>query len=182
MDGFEDRLQGLLVVIARLQQYVSQFELLVFGISLICGIVFLMIGLRRATLRAEMGPGQGSWAGSISWLLAGVVLIALPQFLAVLSQTVFASPVQHDVTNITALAPELVSFFQRDLSLQTIEGILRVVQLIGLIAVVRGIFILNSAFQPGSNAGMGAGITHLVGGIAAFNIVLFMEVLNGLFQ
>ena len=177
-----ERLQGLLVVIARLQQYVSQFELLVFGISLICGIVFLMVGLRRAALRAELGAGQGSWAAPISWFLAGTILIALPQFLAVLSQTVFANPVQREVTDITALAPDLVSLFQRDMSLQTIEGILRVVQLVGLIAVVRGIFILNSSFQPGSSAGIGAGITHLIGGIAAFNIVLFMEVLNALFQ
>lgn len=177
-----DSVRGLLVVIARLQQYVSSFESLVYGISMLCGIIFLMIGLRRASIRAETGPGQGSWAACISWMLAGIVLIAMPEFLSALSQTVFATPVQKNVTDITALAPELVSLFQREMGLQVIEGILRVVQLIGLIAVVRGVFILNSAIQPGSAAGIGAGITHLLGGIAAYNIVLFAEVLNALFQ
>ncbi len=177
-----DLLQGILRVLSRLQIYVSQFELLVVGISLISGIIFMFIGLRRASLRAEMGPGQGSWASPISWLLSGIVLVALPRFLSVLSQSVFADPLQRDVGDILALAPDMVSFFQEDMSLQTIQGILRVVQLIGLIAVVRGIFILNSAIQPGSQAGIGAGITHLIGGILAYNVVLFMEVLNELFK
>ncbi len=177
-----DLWHGAARVLARLQVYVSQFELLVIGVALICGIVFMVIGLRRAALRAEMGPGQGSWAGPISWLLAGIVLIALPRFLTVLSQSVFADPLQREVGDILALAPDMVSFFQEDMSLQTIQGILRVVQLIGLIAVVRGIFILNSAVQPGTQAGIGAGITHLIGGIFAYNVVLFMEVLNELFK
>lgn len=176
-----ENLHGMLKVIARLQQYVSQFEFLVMALAVISGIVFLMVGLRRASFRAELGPGQGNWAACISWILAGIVLISLPGFMATLSQTVFATPVQESVTNVTALAPDLVSLFTREMGLQTIEGILQVVQLVGLIAVVRGVFILNSAIQPGSAAGIGAGLTHLVGGIAAWNIVLFMEVLNALF-
>ena len=176
-----DTTNGLLRILARLQVFAVEFELLIFGLCTLFGIVFIVVGLRAATLRSELGPARGGWAGPISWVLCGVVFLGMPRFLGVLSQSVFSRSDQVGAHQILAYAPDMVDVFAREHSLATIEGIIQVVQVIGLIGVVRGIFLLNNALQPAGQGGLGAGITHLIGGILAYNIVVFMGVLNDLF-
>ena len=171
---------SLVELIARLEVYLQEFHLLVVVIAWATGIAAVVIGLRSAARRAEQGPGGGGWAGPISWMLSGLALLALPTLLGVLSRSVIRGGWSQVTPEIFATAPELLQVFDGHVTQDTVVGILRIVQFLGVIAIFRGILLLNASCQPGQQPTVGAGLTFIVGGTLAFNIGAVLGMLNEL--
>ncbi len=167
-------------LIARLEVYLGEFYALVVAIAWATGIAAIVIGTRAAAMRSEQGPGSGGWSGAIAWILMGVCLIMLPSLLDVLSQSVIRDSWSSVGVEIFSTAPELVGVFDGQVSRTAIVGILRFVQLLGVIAIFRGLLILNASVQPGQQPTIGAGMTYLGGGVLALNIGPVLAALNDL--
>lgn len=98
----------------------------------------------------------------VTYLIVAVALIWLPTMLSVVMNSTFG------YSN-----PLAYSQFPRsrgDLSMWFI-ALLRIVQLVGLIAFIKGWVIIARASGQGRQETFGKGLVHLLGGIAAFNIV-----------
>ena len=176
-----ERWATALEIIARLQVYVDEFDFLLGAFSALAGLIFVIIGLRRLSLRCEQGPQGGGWAGPVSWMMIGIMFWAAPTFIDVLSRTLLAGGANTDVQSVFTSAPDLLRIFEGHASQETILGLLRLVQLFGAVAILRGLFILNSSMQPtGGAATFGSGTTHLIGGTLAINIVAVLSMLDRL--
>ena len=55
------------------------------------------------------------------------------------------------------------------------------IQLVGYIGVARGITILNNMSKGKPDASLGKGLTHIVGGVLASNIILTFSILSATF-
>jgi intracellular multiplication protein IcmC len=60
-------------------------------------------------------------------------------------------------------------------------AIMSFIQFIGFISVARGITILNNVSKNRPDASLGKGLTHIVGGIMACNILLTSQMLANTF-
>jgi intracellular multiplication protein IcmC len=64
---------------------------------------------------------------------------------------------------------------------QLIDVVVIYIQLVGLIAFIRGWFIMAQAGAPGQQPGsISKGLVHIVGGIVAINFVPFMQAIAGI--
>ncbi len=176
----ELKLADLVELIARMEVFLGDFHVLVVAIAWATGITAIVIGARAAAGRAEQGPGAGGWAGAISWILTGVALLSLPTLLDVLSQSVIRDSWESVGVEIFSTAPELLSALDGRATEATIVGILRIVQFLGVIAVFRGLLLLNASVQPGGQPTVGAGLTFVAGGVLALNIGPVLTMLNDL--
>jgi hypothetical protein len=60
-------------------------------------------------------------------------------------------------------------------------ALLRIVQLIGLIGFIRGLTLMNKSAYRGPYSGLfGQGLTHVIGGVLAMNIVQFVGMIEDL--
>ncbi len=167
-------------IIARLQHALGDFWTLVWAAAWVTGAAMAAAGLAAAGRRADQGPGQGGWAGPAAMLLCGCALLAFPSFVDSLTATMIAGQWEHAGPEIFARAPELLRIFENRATRETIIGILRIIQFVGLLAIFRGVLILNAAAQPAQRGTVGAGLTHLVGGGLAVNIGPVLDMIEAL--
>ena len=175
-----DNLITIVELIARLEVYLGQFFTLVVVIAQATGFVAVVIGVRSAGRRAEQGTGGGGWAGPISWIFSGIFLLSLPYTLSVLSRSVIRDGWSQVSAEIFTTAPDLLDALDGDVAEATVVGILRIVQFLGVIAIFRGILLLNASCQPGQQPTVGAGLTFIAGGTLALNIGSVLGALNEL--
>lgn len=62
-----------------------------------------------------------------------------------------------------------------------VTAALTFVQIIGVIAFVRGWLVMKKVVEGGGNVTMAQGITHIVGGVLAINVFSFLEIMNSTF-
>ena len=170
----------LALLVQRLQLYLGDFWLLVEWIAWLTGAAMVVISVNAAGKRADRGPGQDGWTGPIAWLLSGIALLALPKLINRLTASLIPGQWTEVTSSIFATAPTLMSAFDGAAAEETIVGILRIIQFVGLLGIFRGILLLNAAAQPARRATVGAGMTHLAGGALAVNIGPVINILDNL--
>lgn len=168
----------LMQMIVRLQGYLPALDSLATGISWVIGILLVMSAILGAGKRNDMGQQGGSWASPITRFLTGVAFIALPSVINLLSFSFFGSA----PTNASAIfqyAPQTIGLFEEGSETrQVITAITAVAMFIGVIAIMRGLYMLNSAAQPGTQTGWGPGIVFLIAGTLAVNFPKFLGVME----
>ncbi len=179
-------MEEFLAFVGRVQALVPPFESLVLAFCFISGIVLIIRGIMIAARSdagqmASLAYGDRSIAAIVlGHLVVGFLLIALPQTVMTSLATLFGDGEQVSPTMIFAYAPELLEPASTEAARKLIIALLYVVQFIGLVGLVRGLFLLNQAPQhPGSGL-VGRGVTHLVGGALAMNIVVFVGMIESL--
>ena len=105
----------------------------------------------------------------ITYLLVSMVFIYLPTALDILMNTIYGTT---QITPLSYVTAQSSSQFESGLTV-----ILAFIQIIGLIAFIRGWVIIAHTSQQGGRETVGKGITHIVGGILAINIVGTRDIL-----
>ena len=132
------------------------------GIYLTVSAVFKFVfGHRTAFMHVEAGI-----FGPIMQFFIGVALLYTPTFIGVLNATVFGDSSIDDVMAYTSSgsSPDWAT---------AIEPMYQTIQVIGLIAFIRGWLILSKSVQKdgGNQPGQTTkGIIHIIGGVMAINI------------
>lgn len=117
-----------------------------------------------------MMSSQSSLKVPVTYLLVAAVLLYLPTAFSTFTMSAFGTgqvtPISYNVAGMGGL------------SLQAMNAILGFIQIVGLISFVRGWMIIVKAAQgPSQGVSMGKGVTHIIGGILAINIVATKNVL-----
>ncbi|MEY8799497.1 hypothetical protein AB9K35_04155 [Leisingera sp. XS_AS12] len=155
---------------------------LLYVLSWITGIVIVMMSIKAASKRSEMGRNAGSWASPAWSFIIGVCFIALPGLTSTIAQTIFAEEA-HDAASIFAYAPSTVGLFEADTAGRSmIVGIVTVVQFVGLIGVMRGLMLLRDTAIGGGGGPktFGPGMTFIIAGVLAVNFPLAVSVIEQL--
>ena len=138
------------------------------------GVVFTMRAVYQMKLYGElrtMMSTQTNLKGTLALLLVAAVFLYMPTAFSVLMISSFGyaeaqSPLSYTGPGVAGL------------SQQAMTAVLQLVQLVGVIAFARGWLIVAKSAQSGHQQQLGKGITHIIGGILAINIVGTQQVLN----
>jgi len=171
----------LLEIIRRVVGFLDEFERLFGVLCFVLGVIFGIRGLMAAAKRQEMGAGQGSWAGPMMMFTTGVLFVAMPGLVNSLSQTIFALNTPSTADSIFSYAPATIGIMDGAEARTLIVGITAVVQFIGLIAIARGLYMLNMSAQGGQGPStFGPGLTFVIAGAIATNFPIFVGVMENL--
>ena len=144
------------------------FTLLLSGFGYLAGIILVMIGISRMLKSAQEGPkGPGGMGTIFTFLVAGV-LFSIDTIMGALTGTLFGTT---DVISYGVLAGGGTGDAAVDGHIQSVIGsVVGFMFMIGLIAFVRGIFILREVAEGSGQASLMAAVTHIIGGALAVNI------------
>lgn len=137
------------------------------------GIVFFVIGILRLTKRMEDGPRGPGGIGTIMCFIAGSALFSSGKMLAMISTTLFGDATAGGL----AIKANLVDEGAAEIN-NVIRGILAFTSLVGVIAFIRGWFVLKSFADGNQSATLAQGLTFILGGAVAVNLGDFVRVLS----
>lgn len=171
----------LLQIIQNMVALLNPISTMIYVLCFMTGVLFVLAGLRAAARRTETGPNGGSYGAPFTRIVIGVLFISLPALILSLTTTFFATSVP-SADMIFAYAPETIGLFDTDSPGRTmLTGIVMIVQFVGLIAVIRGLILLNQTAQGGGGPKtFGPGITFVISGIMAINFPLFIGAIEQL--
>jgi len=193
-------LHGILGNLKRLLVPITQ---LILAISFISGIALIFRGVAMLHTFGQMQQQMnkpGGVTGPLIYICIGAVLMYMPSATTMSSATIFGSSystfLSGDVVTLQGydnsnLKVNTTATYTQDASSQLmqyvnvgggqewsdlINTIVMFIQLVGLIAFVRGWFILSHAGGQGAQQGtFSKGLIHIVGGIIAINFIPFMQ-------
>jgi intracellular multiplication protein IcmC len=154
----------------------QSIQYLLTGAAYIIGITFLIRGVmalkQLGEHRSQMSPHH-TIKEPVVFFLSGAMLLYLNTAINTFNMTVFGdtSILAYNQLNSSNFTSQLASAGQ---------GIILFVQVIGLIAFIRGwIIIAKGATQSGhGQGGFGKGLMHIFGGIMAINIVATLNIIT----
>ena len=134
------------------------------GLSIAAVMKLKKYGTRTAFMSVEM-----SMVGPFLQFFIGVGLFYMPYFISAINLTIFTSSGVQNELGYSVTGVDYNTY---------IEPVLGIIQIIGIIAFMRGWLLLAKATNPGQQPGaISKGVTHIVGGILAVNIRTFITVI-----
>lgn len=143
---------------------------LITGVAYIIGMYFIISGVMRLKHMGEMRTmmsHEHSVKGPIIFIIIGAMLLYLP------------STVQVGLTSFW-LEPNPYGYLEsEDQWADLISACFTIIQLVGVVAFIRGLIILTQmAHQSGGQHSVfGKGLTHIIGGILCINMYQFVQVI-----
>jgi len=154
------------------------FTLNFFGYT--AGTVLLMVGISRLLKSAQEGPRGPGGIGTIMTFLAAGALISLSPMIGALSETFFngggfngAYTTNAALKYSTGMNASEIGHVQA-----VISAILQFMIVLGVVAFLRGIYIIREVAEGNSQASLMAGITHMMGGALAVNLGSVMNAIQ----
>ena len=165
---------------AELVGFIYAFESLLRGIFYLVGLLLVIQSFRNAAKRSELGPQYSSWLSSLVGFVIGIIFIALPSAISLLSETFFGIRQELNPRSIFEYDRQVISPLNVGTTQELIELVVLVIQFMGFIAIVRSLLLFNQISSQGSRV-VGPGITFLVAGTLAVNFPLFWGILVDFF-
>ncbi len=148
---------------------------LITGSAYVMGMAFGMIGVYKLKVYGDsrtMMSQSTSLKGPIMYLLTSAVFLYLPTAIDTLMLTLYGNtgtPLSYGSPD-DDLVPDEVIF-----------AAVRLVQIIGLIAFIRGWLLLAQSSKQGAQPMTGKAMVHIFGGILAINILGTKDIISGTF-
>lgn len=165
---------------AELIGFIYAFESLIRGIFYLVGLVLVIQSFRNAARRSELGPQFSTWLNPLIGFVIGIIFIALPSTISLLSETFFGIRQDLNPRSIFEYDAHIISPLNTGKTRDLIEFVVMVIQFMGFIAIVRSLLLFNQIGNQGSRV-VGPGITFLVAGTLAVNFPLFWGLLVDFF-
>lgn len=140
---------------------------LISGFGYIAGIILTMIGVSRLLKSAQEGPKGPGGLGTIFTFIVAGILFSIDSIMRAATGTLFGG------TAVQTYG--LLSTSTGDVAIDghivgVISSVIGFMIIIGLIAFVRGIFILREVAEGNGQASIMAAMSHIIGGALAVNI------------
>jgi len=142
---------------------IAQLGPLITYIAVIVGLLLVISGMYRWAMSGRRG--DISSGGAIARIVTGTLLVSIGPTMNSISQTLF----NKGTDNLLSYVPPPSN---PGGGIMTV--VVYAVQIVGLYAVIKGLYILATAWD--GRGGAGAAVAHLTGGILAVNIVTFLNV------
>lgn len=164
---------SLTTLIKNLATQLPQVWLLVTAISYVFGFFFVIEGVMKLKKYAEqrsMMSSEASMRGPLLYIFVGAAMIYLPSTLNSGLTTFWLNPSPYGYE-------EDISEPWRDLY----NACIIIVQLVGLIAFIRGLMILTHLGNQGQPGQFGRAMAHIIGGIFLIDLFDFLNMIFATF-
>ena len=162
------------ILIAFVADITPGFLNLVLVVCWIMGLMLILIAALRMLKHSDSfgkGAPPAAAAGTLMTFMAGVILLQLPAWLDAVSISIFGT---HKTPTSAVLG-----YANPDASLdELLQAVFTIVALVGLVAFIRGIFVLRACSDGKPSATAGSAAMHIVGGAAAWHIVAVIHALQ----
>jgi uncharacterized membrane protein HdeD (DUF308 family) len=157
------------------------------ALCFVLGIVLVIIGGRMLLITAEERSHahhrrHGYWQ-AMTYIVFGLLIISLDMTLSAWIASLYgaSNTTASAASEIMAYAPEMLSPVSGAPGEAILVALVRVAQFIGLLAVVRGLFLcVKSADMPAQGL-MGKGFIHMIAGIMAVDLPRTVGLFENLF-
>jgi len=176
---------GLDVLVTDLVDNISMpFISLISITAYIMCILFILRGLLRGA-KYGSDPRASSTPHIMAYLIIGALLIVAGETAGDVIFSLFGNPVS-DAINYQINTARVMGWRSvadlGDVNFATvIAAALTFFQLIGILAFVRGLYIVKNAVEGAGQATMAQGFTHIIGGVLAINIYSILEIFDQTF-
>ena len=167
--------------IANLAGAVPAFEGLLRAVVYVLGVALVIRSLHLAVRRTEFGAQATSSARIVVTFVTGALLLAFPSTVSMLGLTLFGTAGTPGPEAIFAYGGGMLDTLSTGPSRQATGAFMLIIQLVGFIAIARGLLFLNMAASPGGPQGFGPGLTFLIAGALAVNFPTFFGMIASLF-
>lgn len=147
---------------------------LILVVCFVAGLWLLLLTALRMLKHAD-GFGKGAppaALGTLTTFLAGIVLLQLPSWLGATVTTIFGTNDLHRSASLGYATAEDSPFDG------LLAAVFAIVSVVGLIAFVRGIFVLRACSDGKPSASAGSAAMHMIGGAGAWHIVAIIDALQ----
>lgn len=163
-------------ILFNLQQHLNPIWAFLIALCWVLGTCFMGSGILKLKAYGQqtvMMSTHASMGPAVAFLVVGAGLIYIPHLL----DTLFVSVWDYGTNDVKGYAAGEFGAFQ-----EIMGPIIQVIQVVGLIAFIRGWVQLLRLGSQGSPPGtLSKGLLHMLGGILAINIVGTFDVLRGTF-
>lgn len=166
-------------ILTNIANNLAPVERLITGSAYLMGLAFAFKAISSLKHHGERASAQqqAGMKEPLVYILVAAVFIYFPTAMSILMKTTFGYSSVLAYGSLNTQNPTLNTLFGP--SSEAGRSLSLIIQVIGLIAFIRGwILISRSATHGQSPGGTSKGIMHIVGGILAMNIVGTLEVLN----
>jgi hypothetical protein len=142
------------------------FTLNLFGYAV--GVILLVIGISRLLKSAQEGPRGPGGIGTIMTFIGAGAMLSLSPLIGAFSHSEFggaAYKTQSSIMYTTGMNPVEIAHVEA-----VISAVLQFMIILGVVAFLRGIYIIREVAEGRGQASLMAGITHMVGGSLAVNL------------
>lgn len=149
-------------------------------VAFISGIIFFIKAI--VAMAKPANSSHGSEVGFVvTNLIVGTVLVTLGSFVIMMTQTLFSSNTVSNAGEIFAYAPGTIGVIDDASTRRVITAIVGIVQFIGLIGFIRGLFLM-SAYSKQAVQSIGPAVTFIIAGILAMNFPRVVGYFSQLFM
>ncbi|NQZ13753.1 MAG: hypothetical protein HRT94_02860 [Alphaproteobacteria bacterium] len=139
--------------------------------GLVAGFILVFIGISRLLKSSQEGARGPGGIGTIMTFVAGGMLISFSPMVSAFTTSLFLdSQVETIATLQYGTGAGGLSGTALANAHTVISAIIKFVLVLGLISIMRGIFIVRSVAEGSGQASMMAGLTHILGGALAVNL------------
>jgi hypothetical protein len=146
---------------------------IIFGVAataFVVGVLYVAKGLFKIAKYGQ-DPRTHSMHIIVAHLAFGALLIALSQTMGSMLQTIFGRP---DIVSFSGISWTGGGGTNIGNGNEAIEAAIIFFQLVGLIGFLRGWVMMKNSVEGSSQATVGQGLTHVIGGAVAVNLPLFL--------
>jgi hypothetical protein len=146
---------------------------LIMSIAYFSGAMFVVKGIFAFKIYGEqrtMMSAQVSVRTPVAYFTVGICLLFLPHVISIMSNSIFMQP---DIVLKYGGGEDMASEVQ--------SSVFNLIKIMGLIAVVRALFIASVPQPPGGGGGqggLGKAAMHFFGGLAALNVEYMVEMIK----
>jgi intracellular multiplication protein IcmC len=171
LPGCAKLIDGSEQALVKMQTLYVAFADLVISVAYVSGVFFVVKGIfsfKQYGEQRTMMSSQTTVRVPLTYFTVGVLMLYLPKLISIMSNAAFAQPViniigfQGDVDNANNIK----------------NAVYALVQIVGLISVVRSLFIASNPHPGGGQGGFGKAVVHFVAGLIALNITYVMKLLE----
>ena len=140
---------------------------LISAFGYLAGIILVMIGISRLLKSAQDGPRGPGGIGTIFTFITAGLLFSIDTIMRAATGSLFGLT---SVNSFSVLSTSTGDAAVDGHILSVISSVIGFMVLIGLIAFVRGIFILREVAEGSGQASLMAAMSHIIGGALAVNM------------
>ena len=168
-------------IITNLTAALPALEGLLRAILYMLGILLVIRSLHLALRRTEFGAQATTSTRVVITFVTGVLLLAFPATVSTLGFTLFGTTATPGPEAIFAYGNGMLDPLATGPNRHAAGAFVLIIQLVGFIAIARGLLFLNLAASPGGPQSFGPGLTFLIAGTLAVNFPLFFGIIADLF-
>ena len=159
-----------------IEDIAEPMTILLSSFAYISGALLLVVGISRMIKTAQDGPRGPSGLGTIMTLFVAGALLSGAKMIAAFTGSFFGDSTISTFANID---PTIISnAADRDSISAIIESLMTFVMIVGVIAFIRGLFVLRAFAEGSQNATIAQSLTFLFGGALAINMGDLVNVLG----